>query len=224
MPLTLAVSHITQKHVNMKSSQIEKVIEQIRFLPNSQVDCGIEQGEKRFFAQLSEHISTPDMLRIPFDCYVLETDKCLGQLKKLIRPYSLPADYLSFLRLFGGITIANEDSHFATLGFGPMSEEWYPNLFGKVGYYENGLLKIGALRFRNPSKYGFLYVSFFLDLGNRIQFSHVIGMSIWELGQVNLRDVLREPQSYPFCWSMIADSFTEWLQIAATTKGRFGYI
>ena len=207
----------------MNPDQIEKVIEQIRSLPNALVDCGTEQGEKHFFNQLIEHISTPEMLRVPFDCYVLETDKCLGQIDKLIRPYSLPTDYLSFLKLYGGILIANEDSNFATLGFGPMSEEWYPNLFGKVGYYANGFLKIGALRFRNPTKYGFMYVSFFLDLGNRIQSCRVIGVSMWKLGQLNLKDVLQEPQSCSFCWSMIADSFTEWLQVAATTKGRFGY-
>jgi hypothetical protein len=208
----------------MELDQIEKVIEQIRLLSNAQVDCGTEQGEKRFFAQLSEHISTPEMLRVPFDCHVLETDKCLVQIEKLIRPYSLPTDYLSFLKLYGGLTIANEDSHFATLGFGLLSEEWYPNLFGNVGYYENGFLKIGALRFRNPIEYGFMYASFFLDLGNRIQRDGVIGVSMWNLGQLHLQDVFRKPQSCSFCWSMIADSFAAWLQIAATTQGRFRYL
>ncbi len=207
----------------MEPDQIEKAIEQIRLLSNALVDCGTEQGEKRFFNQLIEHISTPEMLRVPFECHVLETDKCLGQIEKLIKPYSLPADYLLFLKLYGGFTIANEDSHFATLGFGPMSEEWYPNIFGKVGYYENGFLKIGALRFRNPIKYGFRYVSFFLDLGNCIQYGQIVGMRMWELGQLNSKDVLREPQSYTSCWSTVADSFTEWLQIAATTEGRFRY-
>jgi hypothetical protein len=208
----------------MESDQIEKVIEQIRLLPNAQVDCGTEQGQKQFFAQLSKHVTTPEMLSVPFGCYVLETDKCLAQIEKLIKPYSLPTDYLSFLKLYGGITIANEDSHFATLGFGPMSEDWYPNLFGNVGYYESGFLKIGSLRFRNPIEYGFMYVSFFLDLGNRIQSYRVIGVSMWKLGELNSHDVFREPQSCSFCWSMIADSFTEWLQIAATTKGKFGYL
>ena len=47
---------------------------------------------------------------------------------------------------------------------------------------------------------------------------------MWKLGELNLQDVFREPQSFSFCWSMIADSFTEWLQIAATTKGRFEYL
>jgi hypothetical protein len=208
----------------MELDQIEKVVEQIRLLSNAQVDCGTEQGEKHFFTHLSEHISTPEMLSVPFECYVLEADKCLVQIEKLIRPYSLPTDYLSFLKIYGGITVANEDSDFATLGFGPMSEVWYPNLLGHVGYYENGFLKIGALRIRNPIKYGFMYVTFFLDIGNRIQYDRVIGVSMWKLGQLNIRDVLREPQSCSFCWSVIADSFTEWLQIAATTRGRFGYL
>ena len=208
----------------MESDQIEKVIEQIRLLPNAQVDCGTEQGQKQFFAQLSKHVTTPELLALPFDWYVTEADKCLTQVESLIRPYSLPTDFLSFLELYGGITISNEDSSFASLGFGPMAEEWYPYLAGKVGYYENGFLKIGTLRFRNPIEYGFMYVSFFLDLGNRIQPSRVIGVSMWKLGELNLQDVFRELQSYSFCWSMIADSSTEWLQIAATTKGRFGYL
>jgi hypothetical protein len=208
----------------MKLEQIEKVIEQIRFLPNSQVDCGTEQGQKQFFAQLSEHIATPEMLKVPFNCYVLETNKCLVQIEKIIRPYSLPTDFLSFLKIYGGLTIANEDSHFATLGFGPMSEDWYPNLLGNVGYYENGFLKIGTLRFRDPVEYKFMYVFFFLDLGNRIQRNRVIGVSMWKLRELNLQDVLREPQSCSFCWSRIADSFTEWLQTAANTKGRFEHL
>ena len=208
----------------MKPDQIEKVIEQIQSLPNAQVDCGTEQGQDHFFAQLSKHVSTPGMLELPFDWYVTETDKCRTQVENFIGPYSLPTEYLSFLKLYGGITISNEDSSFASLGFGPMAEEWYPYLVGKVGYYENGFLKIGTLRFRNPIEYGFMYVFFFLDLGNRIQHYSVVGVSMWKLGKLNLQDVFREPQSCSSCWSMIAESFTEWLQIAATTKGRFGYL
>lgn len=208
----------------MKPNQIEEAIEQIRLLPNAQVDCGTEQGQAHFFAQLRNHSSTPAMPELPFDWYVTETDKCLAQIENLIRPYALPADYLSFLKLHGGITISNEDSTFASLGFGPMAEEWYPYLVGRVGYYENGFLKLGVLRFRNPVEHGFLYVSFFLDLGNRIQRHCIIGVSMWQLGDLNLQDVFREPQSCSFYWSMIADSFTEWLQIAATTQGRFRYL
>jgi hypothetical protein len=208
----------------MKPDQIEKVIEQIRLLPNSQVDCGTEQGRDRFFAQLRNHSSTPEMLELPFDWHVTEAHKCLAQIENLISPYSLPSDYLSFLRLYGGVTISNEDSYFASLGFGPMAEEWYPYLAGKVGYYDNGFLKIGTLRFRNPVEYKFMYVFFFLDLGNRIQRYHVIGVSMWNLSELNLQDVFREPRSFSICWSMIADSFTEWLQLAATSKGRFGFL
>lgn len=208
----------------MKSNQIEEAIERIRLLPNAQVDCGTEQGQDHFFAQLGNHLSTPVMLELPFDWFVREAEKCLAQIETLIKPYSLPADYLSFLKLHGGMTISYEDSFFATLGMGPMAEEWYPYLAGKVGYYENGFLKIGVLRFLNPLEHGFMYVSFFLDIGNRIQRHRVIGVSMWELGELNLQDVFREPQTCSFCWSTVADSFTEWLQIAATTRGRFGYL
>ena len=207
----------------MERDQIEKVIEQIRLLPNAQVDCGTAQGQDLFFAQLRNHSSTPESLELPFDWHVKETDKCLKQVEDLIQPFSLPTDYQSFLKRYGGITISFEDSCFASLGLGPMSEEWYPYLAGKVGYYHNGFLKIGALRFRNPIENKFMYVSFFLDLGNRIQRYCVIGVSMWKLGELHLEDLFREPQSYSLCWLTIADSFTEWLQIAATTQGRFKY-
>ncbi len=207
----------------MKPDQLKKVMEQIQLLPNTLVDCGTEQGQDRFFAQLRKHSSTPERLELPFDWHVKETDKCLKQVEDLIQPYSLPTDYLSFLKRYGGITISNEDACFTSLGLGPMSEEWYPYLAGKVGHYENGFLKIGALRFRYPLEDKFMYVSFFLDLGDRIQRDRVIGVSMWKLGELHLQDVLREPQSYSFCWLTIADSFTEWLQGAATTQGRFKY-
>ncbi len=208
----------------MGSDQIEKLIAQIRLLPNVQVDCGIAQGQNRFFAHLLNHSSTPERLELPFDWHVKETDKCLKQVEDLVQPYSLPTDYLSFLNLYGGITISNEDFCFTSLGLGPMSEEWYPYLAGKVGYYQHGFLKIGALRFRNPIEDKFMYVSFFLDLGNSIQHDGVIGVSMWELENLHLQDVFREPQSHSFCWSLIADSFTAWLQIVATTQGRFRYL
>ena len=118
----------------MKSSQIDKVIEQVRFLPNSQVDCGTEQGQKQFFAQLSKHVTTPELLELPFELYVVETNKSLARIENLISPYSLPADYLSFLNHYGGITISSKDFYFASLGFGPMAEEWYPYLMGKAGH------------------------------------------------------------------------------------------
>ena len=208
----------------MEADQMEKVIEQIQLLPNVQVDCGTAQGQARFFAHLRNHSSTPEMLELPFEWHVKEIDKCLKQVEDLIQPYSLPADYLSFLKRYGGITISNQDVCFTSLGVGPLSEEWYPYLAGKVGYYENGFLKIGALRFHNPIEYGFMYVSFFLDVGNRIQRNCVIGVSMWELGELQLQDVFREPQLYSFCWLTIADSFTAWLQMSATTQGRFKYL
>jgi hypothetical protein len=133
----------------MELEQIEKVIERIQFLPNAEVDCGTEQGQKQFFAQLSKHVTTPELLELPFELYVVETNKSLARIENLISPYSLPLDYLLFLNRYGGITISSKDSYFATLGFGPMAEEWYPYLMGKAGHYENGLLKIGTLRIRN---------------------------------------------------------------------------
>jgi hypothetical protein len=205
----------------MESEQIEKIIEQIRFLPNAQVDCGTEQGQNQFFAQLSKHVTTPELLELPFELYVMETNKSLARIENLISPYSLPADYLSFLHRHGGITISSKDSFFASLGFGPMAEEWYPYLMGKAGHYENGFLKIGTLRIRNFIENNFMHVSFFLDIGGRIQRYCVIQVSMWKLRNLNLQDVFRELQSCSFCWSIAANSFTEWLQIAAITKGRF---
>lgn len=205
----------------MESEQIERIIEQIRFLPNAQVDCGTEQGQKQFFAQLSKHITTPELLELPFELFVMETNKSLDRIRDLISPYALPVDYLSFLNHYGGITISNKDSYFASLGFGPMAEEWYPYLMGKAGHYENGFLKIGTLRIRDFVEDNFMYVSFYLDIGGKIQRYCVIQVSMWKLGNLKLQDVFRELQSCSFCWSIVANSFTEWLQIAAITKGRF---
>lgn len=208
----------------MESEQIDKVIEQIRFLPNARVDCGTEQGQNQFFAQLSKHVTTPELLELPFELYVMEANKSLARIENLISPYSLPADYLSFLNRHGGITISSKDSYFASLGFGPMAEEWYPYLMGKAGHYENGFLKIGTLRIRNSIENNFMYVSFFLDISSRIQPYCVIQVSMWKLRNLNLQDVFRDLQSCSFCWSIVANSFTEWLQIAAITKGRFGHL
>jgi hypothetical protein len=84
--------------INMESDPIEKEIEQIRGLPNAQVDCGTEQRRDRFFAQLMNHSSTPEIVELPFDWRVTEARKCLTQIENLINPYSLSTDYLSFLK------------------------------------------------------------------------------------------------------------------------------
>jgi hypothetical protein len=208
----------------METDPIEKAIEQIRLLPNVRVDCGTAQGERTFFARLGRHISTPEMLDLPFDWYVTETDRCLAQIERFIRPCSLPADYLSFLKLHGGVAIPSTGAVFACLGFGPMSEAWYPYLAGTAGSFQNGFLKIASLRFRHPVENKFMYVFFFLDLGDGPRRGRVIGVSMWKLGTLGLPDVLREPQSCPACWSTTADSFTAWIQLAAATRGRFGYL
>ena len=114
------------------TKQIEKAIEQIRATPNSQVDCGTEQGQTQFFTQPSDHVTTPELLKLPFELYAMEIDKSLARIRNLISPYFLPADYLSFLNRHGGVTISNKDSYFASLGLGPLAEEWYPHLMGKA--------------------------------------------------------------------------------------------
>jgi len=67
-----------------------------------------------------------------------------------------------------------------------------------------------------------MYVSFFLILEMNSALSCYWSVYV-ELGELNLQDVF-ENYSLFVCWSMIADSSTEWLQIAATTKGGLAII
>jgi hypothetical protein len=68
----------------MEPDQIEKAIEQIRLLSNAQVDYGTGQGPDRFFAQLRNHSSTPEMLELPFDWHVEVRFMASNAYKKLI--------------------------------------------------------------------------------------------------------------------------------------------
>jgi len=204
-------------------NRIDKSIEQIRLFPNSQVDCGTEQGSDVFFSHLHKHLSVPEMLDLPFDWYVAETKRCLIEIQDTINPYSLPEDYLFFLKYFGGITISNENYYFASLGFGPMVNEWYSYLIDD-GFYKNGFLNIGFLRFRKSNNDTWKHIDFFLDIGNIIQRNSVIEVFDWKLGNLGFQDLFNEPQTYPQYWSKIADSFIHWLELTANTGGSFNYL
>lgn len=208
----------------MKTNPIEKSIEQIRLLPGTQVDCGTDQGSDVFFSHLHKHLSVPEMLDLPFGWYVAETEKCLREIHDTIKPYPLPKDYLHFLRYYGGITISDTNFYFVTLGMGPMVEEWYSYLMAEGGGYANGLLHIGFIRYKNLNEEEWKYSNFLLDLGNAIKQNSVIELSAWKFKELDVQNIYNKPHSYTEYWSIISNSFTNWLELVANTGGTFNYI
>ena len=208
----------------MSTRQIDESISKIQLMNDVQIDCGTEQGEDIFFEKLSKHSQLPRELYPKFEWYVAETEKCIEEIQGTIKPYSLPDDYLFFLKTYGGMTISNTNFYFVALGMGPMVEEWYSYLLAEGEGYENGFLRIGFIRYRNSKAEKWKYTSFVLDLGSTIQPNSIIELHDWNFGELNVQDFYNSPQSYSSNWSVIADSFTKWLELVANTGGSFGYL
>jgi hypothetical protein len=106
-----------------------------------------------------------------------------------------------------------------------MVEVNYSYIAGDDGYYEGGFLHIAHLWVKKGDK-GYDHHSFFLDLEGAIHRYSVINLPNRKLSREGLgfADVLSNPHAYPNYWIKIADSFTEWLELAADTAGTFGYV
>jgi hypothetical protein len=203
--------------------RVIQAVERIRIIPGAEVDCGLGQGRDALLAhihrQYSEVMGVPLM---PDDWYVTESRQCFAEMQAEVAPNRLPDDYALFLEYYGGLSIGMSDYDLIVDGIGPMVEEWYGFPFGDDGIYENGLLAIATLvlqKDRSSQRF-----RFFLDLGGIIRQDSVIGIDDRGLERADYASILQDPHTHPDRWTKLTDSFTEWLEQAATTKGAFGYI
>lgn len=189
--------------------QVIQAVERIRRHPLANIDQG--------FRQVSQ-----DSLR-------LELKQDIDELYGWIAPHHLPNDYQFFLEFYGGLGIHTASYSFQVRGTGPMRNGWYLHIIGTPGefdegLYVNGLLEISTLSIiQRDSGVG---ASFFLDLGGMISFGCVISISNRELTEKidSPEIILRNPNLYTESWTKIANTFTDWLDLAAETWGTFGYL
>jgi hypothetical protein len=156
------------------------------------------------------------------DADITEVQEALTTLHAWVAPHRLPDDYVFFLEFYGGLSIKIPRYHYLfVFGLGPMADEWYDFIMGDDALCENGFLLVGTLAFKGERLDQ--YVHFFLDLSGIIHQYCVIGMESPKPTGASLVPILQNPHAHPGRWAKHGDSFTEWLERLAATKGAFGY-
>ena len=210
--------------------QVIQTVEQIRLISaedqkfSINLDRGLLQGREAIFEQL--------VLREDVEFASIQTDSILGMIERMItkfqswaQPYQLPADYLFFLKYFGGLWLETETAIMVLDGTGPMLEDWYTSLMGDNAISvpnQDGVLTIGFLSFRNHTPYDQVYL--LLDLAGVIQPNAVLGIPVAASIDYKPKVIVKHLRELPTYWSLIAPSFTAFLERVATTKGDLGYV
>ncbi len=201
-------------------NQIKATIEQIKDLPNSEVDRNFRQGNLAVLEQL-DFKTDLDFISETID-YL---QNIIATLKKNALPNEIPDEYIFFLEFYGGLYIEGDRYYFSTYGLGPMSEEWYPSIISPGALpeaVEYGFLAVGSLSFYD-GKYKGQYVEFLLDLAGKVRKNCILAIGLLGNEPLQISTIFKNIQEYPDSWHIVADSFTLWLKYAAETNGVFDF-
>lgn len=216
---------------------IVDIVERIRLLPDARVDRNYRQGRDTVFEQLLQIPGNLDQATV--ERFIARSQKRIAQLTKLISPNELPADYHFFLEYYGGLTIEPKvgSPQLNVFGIGPATEAWYGDV---VEYHlrsaRSGIEQLyialwsSRLRFSeqtqdileiistskdaladNKPRPPYRWIEFFLDITGTVQKYSVLAAK----PERNKEDQRQ--------WKKVANSFTEWLDLVATSRGTFGY-
>jgi hypothetical protein len=184
----------------------------------------LAQGRDAVLRQLNERTGKDEESTL--EAFIQSCQEGIATLIQRAQPYEIPQDYIFFLEQYGGFCVVNNDYYLATLGIGPMVEEWYTAIDSDSALPnpgKHGFLSIGSLSFRT-GKYRFQRVTFYLDIAGIIARNCVIGVGPWGQGTITSIDIIEDVHAYLEMWRQIANSFTGWLDKVAETGGAFDYI
>jgi hypothetical protein len=196
-------------------NRVIQAVERIRIIPESRVDCSIQQGHEAVLEQFQLSFGEAS------EDDITNLRQALIELHTWVAPHRLPDDYVFFQEFYGGLTIRTSHYDFFIEGLGPMTDDWYGDVMGDDGIYENGLLLIGTLAFgNNPRQFN----RFFLDVVGIIDQYCVIQTELQGPPHSELLQMLQSPLDHPTDWAKVAGSFTEWLELVAETQGSLGNV
>lgn len=200
---------------------IDKIISQIKNVPESGVDVGIRQGYAALNAQRENPVDKETL-----DKHISWVKEYLADLIQKAQPLKVPSDYIYFLEYYGGLWILRDEYYFGTFGVGPMTEVWYSSVVSDdadPNAVEYGFLSIGLLSF-GKSQREEQQIYFFIDLKGHIRKQSIIGVPLNKEKQIYPSLVIRNLPEYQSVCQIVSDSFTEWLEQAVRTQGTFGYL
>jgi hypothetical protein len=203
-----------------------KALKAIDLVPGAHVDRSFGQGYQAVFDQLSfrlEREADEGFVK----SFIKECQKDVNEIELWVKPYNLPPDYLFFLQYCGGLIIKKEEFNLILDGIGPMVEEWYSFIMGDEVYKDppnDGLIYIGCLpiKTKNEATNTYGMVTFFLDLGGIVKKNSVLGIGRGNKA-ISLEEIFANFSQYPDVAKILANSFTEFLELIAKTEGTLGY-
>lgn len=211
-------------------------------LPHAFVDCGIGQGRQAIIDHLDPLpvparqalAAQPRYASLIRETSVQRADRViagiatyLSDLDAWLAPHDLPEDYRFFIEYYGGLDIDEASYDFDIFGYGPKATARYDiPMDGDQSLYEHGWLAIEALSLKDEDQphYGHP-VHFFIDLAGDIHRGCVLAIPTWGCYE-DIRDprvILRDVDAHKKCWTKVAFSFVEWLEVTARTRGAFDY-
>jgi len=207
---------------------VETIIEELRHFSWTYVDTGFRQGREavlqQYQKQFEDYEQDPDH---PVEESLAFWQIAITDMIERVAPYAVPEAYIFFLEHYGGLAIDGNQHHFSLLGIGPMVETWYGYMnSGDHADLESaklGWLELGALVFRADHRYIGQRVLFFLDLAGTIQYQAVIGIGPWDGVTPRTFNMLNNIRVHSDKWKILANSFNEFLEQAARTRGSFTY-
>ncbi len=149
----------------------------------------------------------------------------LSELDAWLAPHQLPEDYRFFVAYYGGLAIDDPSYYFDIFGYGPKATARYDiPMDGDQSLYEHGWLAIGMLSLKDDGQpHDGHLVHFFIDLAGDVCRGCVIAVPTWGCYE-SVRDprvIVRDVHAHKDCWTRVADSFADWLEMAARTRGAF---
>jgi len=151
----------------------------------------------------------------------------LSELDAWLAPHQLPEDYRCFVAYYGGLAIDDPSYYFDIFGYGPKATAQYDiPMDGDQSLYEHGWLAIGMLSLKDDGQpHAGHLVHFVIDLAGDVCRGCVIAIPTWGCYE-SIRDprvILHDVHAHKDCWTRVADSFIDWLEMAARTHGAFDY-
>jgi hypothetical protein len=207
-------------------TDLVQAVKKLRSLPGVNVDVGFRQGRDAVLRQLESRTERDESALVDVD--IQNMKDTISSLMQRCMPLTLPADYIFFLSTYGGLAIEDEFYFFSIYGTGPMVEDWYSSVDSDEVLQspgDIGFLKLGSLHFRRQHRQKNDAVEFYLDISGAIKMNAIVGvgplggMKRWE--RVRL---LFSPVKYRSKRKILANSFTQWLDLCAETRGGFIYL
>jgi hypothetical protein len=215
---------------------------EISQLPHAFVDRGIGQGRQAIMDHLDPLpapatvalAAQPRYASLTRETPAQQADRViagiaayLSELDAWLAPHQLPEDYRFFISYYGGLAIDDPSYYVDIFGYGPKATARYDiPMDGDQSLYEHGWLAIGSLSLKDDGQpHDGHLVHFFIDLAGNVQRGCVIALPTWGCYE-SIRDprvILHDAQAHKDCWTRVAGSFTDWLDVAARTRGAFGY-